>query len=91
MTMCFGGRDRTNSGAARSHDIDRTLRQDEKRLSKEIKLLLLGKFCICARKSSPLIARPLHARTRQPFVSCAVVVHEGAAVSPRAAAFDRVY
>ncbi|UNI15801.1 G-Protein alpha subunit [Purpureocillium takamizusanense] len=42
MTMCFGGRDKTNGGAARSRDIDRTLRQDEKRMSKEIKLLLLG-------------------------------------------------
>ncbi|KAF4454595.1 G alpha chain [Fusarium albosuccineum] len=40
--MCFGGRDKGDGGQARSRDIDRQLRQDEKRLSKEVKLLLLG-------------------------------------------------
>ncbi|ODA83745.1 hypothetical protein RJ55_02260 [Drechmeria coniospora] len=41
--MCFGGRDKNDDGAAtRSRNIDRAIRQDEKRLSKEVKLLLLG-------------------------------------------------
>ncbi|KAM0418831.1 hypothetical protein ACHAPT_012196 [Fusarium lateritium] len=40
--MCFGGRDKGDRGQARSRDIDRQIRQDEKRLSKEVKLLLLG-------------------------------------------------
>ncbi|POR32603.1 Guanine nucleotide-binding protein alpha-2 subunit [Tolypocladium paradoxum] len=40
--MCFGSRDKDNSGAARSRDIDRAIRQDEKRMAKEVKLLLLG-------------------------------------------------
>ncbi|UPL00627.1 hypothetical protein LCI18_011561 [Fusarium solani-melongenae] len=40
--MCFGSRDKGDRGQARSRDIDRQIRQDEKRLSKEVKLLLLG-------------------------------------------------
>ncbi|KAL5584852.1 G-Protein alpha subunit [Fusarium odoratissimum] len=40
--MCFGSRDKGDRGLARSRDIDKQLRQDEKRLSKEVKLLLLG-------------------------------------------------
>ncbi|KAH7357927.1 guanine nucleotide-binding protein alpha-2 subunit [Plectosphaerella cucumerina] len=40
--MCFGGRDKDDSGAARSRELDRNIRQDEKRMSKEVKLLLLG-------------------------------------------------
>ncbi|PNY23627.1 Guanine nucleotide-binding protein alpha-2 subunit [Tolypocladium capitatum] len=40
--MCFGSREKNNSGAARSRDIDRAIRQDEKRLAREVKLLLLG-------------------------------------------------
>ncbi|KAF4981288.1 hypothetical protein FZEAL_2865 [Fusarium zealandicum] len=40
--MCFGSRDKGDRTVARSRDIDRQIRQDEKRLSKEVKLLLLG-------------------------------------------------
>lgn len=40
--MCFGSRDKDDSGAARSRELDRTIRQDEKRMAKEVKLLLLG-------------------------------------------------
>ncbi|KAK2609286.1 G-Protein alpha subunit [Conoideocrella luteorostrata] len=40
--MCFGSRDKDNSGAARSRELDRVIRQDEKRMAKEVKLLLLG-------------------------------------------------
>jgi guanine nucleotide-binding protein subunit alpha len=40
--MCFGGRDKGDADAARSRELDRVIRQDEKRLSKEVKLLLLG-------------------------------------------------
>ena len=42
MIMCFGGRDKGDADVARSRDIDKTIKQDEKRLAKEIKLLLLG-------------------------------------------------
>ncbi|KAG6115601.1 G-Protein alpha subunit [Claviceps humidiphila] len=40
--MCFGKREKDSSGMTRSRDIDRTIRQDEKRMAKEVKLLLLG-------------------------------------------------
>ncbi|KAG5950086.1 G-Protein alpha subunit [Claviceps sorghi] len=40
--MCFRNREKDNSGASRSRDIDRGIRQDEKRMAKEVKLLLLG-------------------------------------------------
>ena len=41
--MCFGGRDRENEAeVARSRELDKIIRQDEKRMSKEVKLLLLG-------------------------------------------------
>ncbi|KLU90042.1 guanine nucleotide-binding protein alpha-2 subunit [Magnaporthiopsis poae ATCC 64411] len=41
--MCFGGRDRQDdAGAARNRELDKAIRADEKRLSKEVKLLLLG-------------------------------------------------
>jgi guanine nucleotide-binding protein subunit alpha len=40
--MCFGGRDKDEAGASRSREIDKTIRQDEKKLAKEVKLLLLG-------------------------------------------------
>jgi guanine nucleotide-binding protein subunit alpha, other len=40
--MCFGSRDKGDVGVARSRDIDKQLRLDEKKMSKEVKLLLLG-------------------------------------------------
>lgn len=42
--MCFGSRDNggDEAGAARSRELDKAIRADEKRLSKEVKLLLLG-------------------------------------------------
>lgn len=40
--MCFGSRDKDGDSAAKSRDIDRLIKQEEKRLSKEVKLLLLG-------------------------------------------------
>ncbi|KAL2107104.1 hypothetical protein VUR80DRAFT_5702 [Thermomyces stellatus] len=39
--MCFGSR-KGDSGALRSRELDRMIRQDEKRMAKEVKLLLLG-------------------------------------------------
>ena len=41
--MCFGSRDRDNEAeVARSRELDKMIRADEKRMSKEVKLLLLG-------------------------------------------------
>jgi guanine nucleotide-binding protein subunit alpha len=39
--MCFGDR-KEESGTARSRELDKIIRSDEKRLSREVKLLLLG-------------------------------------------------
>lgn len=41
--MCFGKRDgEDEAGVARSRELDKIIRADEKRMSKEVKLLLLG-------------------------------------------------
>jgi guanine nucleotide-binding protein subunit alpha len=40
--MCFGSREKGDGGVARSRDIDKQIRQDEKKMTKEVKLLLLG-------------------------------------------------
>ncbi|KAL2262931.1 hypothetical protein VTK26DRAFT_8921 [Humicola hyalothermophila] len=42
--MCFGARDNKGdeAGAARSRELDKAIRADEKRMAKEVKLLLLG-------------------------------------------------
>lgn len=39
--MCFGSR-KVDTGEIRSRELDKVIRQDEKRMSKEVKLLLLG-------------------------------------------------
>jgi G-protein alpha subunit. len=51
--MCFGGREKRvdEVGAARSRDIDKMIKADEKRMQREMKFLLLG------TNSSPLLAR----------------------------------
>ena len=41
--MCFGGRSKADeSGVARSRELDKAIRADEKKMAKEVKLLLLG-------------------------------------------------
>ncbi|AEO56945.1 hypothetical protein MYCTH_2302506 [Thermothelomyces thermophilus ATCC 42464] len=41
--MCFGAREKSDeAGAARSRELDKMIRADEKRMAKEVKLLLLG-------------------------------------------------
>jgi hypothetical protein len=43
-TMCFGARDKGEvDGAARSRELDKEIRAAEKRMAKEVKLLLLGR------------------------------------------------
>ena len=41
LKMCMGG-GATDAGAQKSREIERLIRQDEKRIAKEVKLLLLG-------------------------------------------------
>jgi len=40
--MCFGKRPKLDSGALRSKELDKVIKNDQKRMSREIKLLLLG-------------------------------------------------
>lgn len=40
--MCFGSRKSEEEGITRSRELDKVIRQDEKRMSREVKLLLLG-------------------------------------------------
>jgi guanine nucleotide-binding protein subunit alpha len=49
--MCFGGREKDDAGAARSRELDKVIRQDEKRMAKEVKLLLLGMHAPRSRHS----------------------------------------
>jgi guanine nucleotide-binding protein subunit alpha, other len=44
--MCFGGSaDRDDvEGANKSREIDKLIRQDEKKMAREVKLLLLGEY-----------------------------------------------
>lgn len=40
--MCFGSGSKENPEAKKSKEIEKQLREDQKRLAKEVKLLLLG-------------------------------------------------
>lgn len=54
--MCFGGRGGDNEAeAARSRELDKMIRQDEKRMAKEVKLLLLGACQLPARNPFPFV------------------------------------
>jgi guanine nucleotide-binding protein subunit alpha, other len=53
--MCFGARDKGEvDGAARSRELDKVIRADEKRMAKEVKLLLLGREQSTMRPVLPL-------------------------------------
>lgn len=43
--MCFGSGNKEDPGAKKSKEIEKQLREDQKRLAKEVKLLLLGTQC----------------------------------------------
>lgn len=40
--MCFGNGSKEDPDAKKSKDIERQLREDQKKMAKEVKLLLLG-------------------------------------------------
>lgn len=44
--MCFGARTKDEQDS-RSRELDRIIRQDERRMSREVKLLLLGRRNFC--------------------------------------------
>lgn len=43
-TMCFGSRRKDEADAMRSRELDKIIKADEKRMAKEVKLLLLGTY-----------------------------------------------
>lgn len=42
VIMCFGSRKKEEADATRSRELDKIIKADEKRMAKEVKLLLLG-------------------------------------------------
>lgn len=42
--MCFGSRRKDEADAMRSRELDKIIKADEKRMAKEVKLLLLGTY-----------------------------------------------
>lgn len=52
--MCFGSRKEDEAGDARSKELDKIIRADEKRLQKEVKLLLLGTSHLAPCSSAPI-------------------------------------
>lgn len=40
--MCFGSRKKEEADAMRTRELDKMIKADEKRMAKEVKLLLLG-------------------------------------------------
>lgn len=57
--MCMGGgKASSDADLAKSREIEKELRQDAKRLLKEVKLLLLGEF---SSMSTPILINAFHA------------------------------
>lgn len=51
--MCFGGGEKEDvEGANKSREIDKIIRQDEKKMAREVKLLLLGEHQFHDRHSA---------------------------------------
>lgn len=47
MCSCFGKRNKDEANAERSQELDKILKADEKKMQKEVKLLLLGTTVDC--------------------------------------------
>lgn len=44
--MCFGSKKEDDPDVAKNREIEKQLREDQKRMAKEVKLLLLGTRCV---------------------------------------------
>ena len=61
--MCFGSKnDKDEEGAAKNREIEKMIRQDEKKASREVKLLLLGNSSISRAICIPPSADKLQSR-----------------------------
>ena len=47
--MCFGSKKEEDPDAVKNREIDKQLREDQKKMAKEVKLLLLGMLISCQR------------------------------------------
>lgn len=64
ITMCFGSRRKDEVDATRSRELDKIIKADEKRMAKEVKLLLLGTYPFrCQPSNIRLHVIPLELRT----------------------------
>lgn len=45
--MCFGSKKEDDPDAQKNREIEKQLREDQKRAAKEVKLLLLGMWALC--------------------------------------------
>ena len=43
--MCFGNGNKEDPDTKKSREIEKQLKEDQRRMAKEVKLLLLGRFC----------------------------------------------
>lgn len=55
MCSCFGRRNKDEASAERSQELDKILKADEKKMQKEVKLLLLGTTPDCPFSSRDAI------------------------------------
>lgn len=63
--MCFGRRNKDEADATRSRELDKILKADEKRMQKEVKLLLLGMAAPHPSPAPPVLsALPAHTGPR---------------------------
>lgn len=69
--MCFGGRD-DGGEAKRSKEIDAVLHRDEKAMSRQVKLLLLGMSMV---QFSSFVGSSSRATTQFCSGECAVICH----------------
>lgn len=53
--MCFGRRNKDEADATRSRELDKILKADEKRMQKEVKLLLLGMAALRPSPAPPVL------------------------------------
>lgn len=60
--MCFGGDQQADPGAKKNEEIEKSIRADKKKASREVKILLLGRY-------PTLVARNLLLNSPSPFRS----------------------
>lgn len=55
--MCFGNKKEDDPDAKKSREIEKQLREDQKKMAKEVKLLLLGRCTLSSTDGSNVMGR----------------------------------